>query len=70
MSLQTITDEGTRANDTLMTIVQTAKKVAPGSVANSLYSKYNEAKNEKIKVDEEVENRKKKATEEHNNLML
>ena len=27
VSLQTITDEGTRANDTLMTIVQTAKKL-------------------------------------------
>ena len=27
VSLQTITDEGTKANDTLMTIVQTAKKL-------------------------------------------
>jgi hypothetical protein len=27
VSLQTITDEGTRANDTFMTIVQTAKKL-------------------------------------------
>jgi hypothetical protein len=27
MSLQTITDEGTKANDTFMTIVQTAKKL-------------------------------------------
>jgi len=51
-------------------IVQTAMQVAPGSVADSLYSKYNEAKSEKKKVDEEVENKKKKATEEHNHLML
>ena len=28
VSLQTITDEGTRANDTFMTIVQTAKKLS------------------------------------------
>ena len=28
MSLQTTTDEGTRANDTFMTIVQTAKKLS------------------------------------------
>ena len=28
VSLQTITDEGTKANDTLMTIVQTAKKLS------------------------------------------
>jgi hypothetical protein len=27
VSLQTITDEGTKANDTFMTIVQTAKKL-------------------------------------------
>ncbi|MCC4766600.1 hypothetical protein FXW07_08240 [Methanosarcina sp. DH1] len=27
MSLQTITEEGTKANDTFMTIIQTAKKL-------------------------------------------
>ncbi len=51
-------------------IVQTAKQVAPGIVADSLYSKYNEAKSEKNKVDKEIENKKKIATEEHNNVML
>src|SRR5674536_373595 len=33
VSLQTITDEGTRANDTFMTIVQTAKKLSVSAVS-------------------------------------